>query len=166
MVANDHIYRGIIGRALVNVEGLGMKEVVKDFTGEELGPTYFRGSTPIDGVWATPDLQIANACLMPAGYGIGDHRLFIVDIVSLSLIGGNPPRILRPTARRLNTRLPKVSERYATLYESNVIKHQLIERLAEAHRVGINKVEAKHIIEKVDYNAGQYMAHAEKSAGK
>jgi hypothetical protein len=166
MDANDHIYRGIIGRALVNKEGLGMKEVIKNFTGEELGPTYFRGSTPIDGVWATTNVQIANACVMPAGYGFGDHRLFIVDIVSLSLIGDNPPRILRPTARRLNTRLPKVAERYATLYESNVIKHQLIERLAEAHRVGIDDVEVKRIIEKVDYDAGQYMAHAEKSAGK
>jgi hypothetical protein len=104
--------------------------------------------------------------VVPAGYGIRDHRLFIVDIVSSSLIGDNPPRILRPAARRLNTRLTKVAERYATLYESNVIKHRLIERLAEAHRVGINEVEAKHIIEKVDYDAGQYMAHAEKSAGK
>jgi hypothetical protein len=34
MDTNDHIYQGIIGRALVNKEGLGMKEVVKDFTGE------------------------------------------------------------------------------------------------------------------------------------
>lgn len=78
----------------MNEEGLGMKEVIKDFTGEELGPTYFCGSTPINGVWATTNVQIANACVMPAGYGFGDHRLFIVDIVSLSLIGDNPPRIL------------------------------------------------------------------------
>ena len=47
-----------------------MKEVIRDFTGAELGPTYFRGSKPIDGIWATPDVQISNACVMPAGYGI------------------------------------------------------------------------------------------------
>ena len=93
MDANDYIYRGLMGRALVNEEGLGMKEVIREFTGEELGPTYFRGSTPIDGVWTTPDVQIANACVMPAGYGIGDHRLFIMDIVLTSVIGENPPRI-------------------------------------------------------------------------
>jgi hypothetical protein len=115
MDANDHIYKGLIGQSLTNEAGLGMKEVIKDFTGEELGPTFFRGRIPIDGIWTTTDVQIANACVMPAGYGIGDHRLFVVDIVSSSIIGTDPPRIQRPTARRLNTRLPNVAERYATI---------------------------------------------------
>jgi hypothetical protein len=141
-----------------------MKEVIKDFTGEELGPTYFRGSTPIDGIWITPDVQIANACVMPAGYGIGDHRLFIIDIVSASIVGAEPPQIQRPMARRLNTRLPNIAERYAAIYEENVKRHRLIERLAEADRIGVDEEEAKRMIEKVDYDSGQHMAHAERSA--
>ena len=44
MDANDHIYRGLIGRTLVTNKELCMKEVIKDYTNEELGPTYFRGS--------------------------------------------------------------------------------------------------------------------------
>jgi len=126
MDANDHIYKGLIGQSLTNEAGLGMKEVIKEFTGEELGPTFFRGRIPIDGIWTTTDVQIANACVMPAGYGIGDHRLFVVDIVSSSIIGTESPRIQRPTARRLNTRLPNVAERYATLYEENVTRHRLL----------------------------------------
>ena len=133
MDANDHICRGLIGQTLVTDKDLSMKEVIKDYTNEELGPTYFRGSKPIDGIWITPDVQIANACVMPAGYEIGDHRLFIVDIVASSMIGTDPPRITRPSARRLNTRLPYVAERYASLYHENVIRHKLIERLADAH---------------------------------
>ena len=141
---------------------MGMKEVIKDYTGEKLGPTYFRRSIPIDGVWATPDVQITNACVMPAGYGIGDHRLFVVDIVSSSLIGENPIHIQWPAARRLNTRLPNVAEQYTSIYKEKVIRHQLIERLAEADKEGIGDVEATLMIKKIDKESGQYMQHAEK----
>ena len=64
------------------------------------------GSTPIDWIWATNDIGIANACVMPAGYGIGDHCLFVVDLITSTLTGNNPPKIQRPAARPLNTRLP------------------------------------------------------------
>jgi hypothetical protein len=166
MDVNDHIYRGLVGRELTDEHGLGMKEVIKDYTGEELGPTYFRGSTPIDGVWVTPDVQITNACVMPAGYGIGDHRLFVVDIVSSSLIGETPIHIQRPGAQRLNTCLPNIAKRYASIYEEKVIRHRLIERLAEANKEGIGDEEATQMIKKIDEESGQYMKHAEKKCRK
>ena len=50
------------------------------------------------GVWATLDITIANACIMPVGYGTGDHRMFIIDIMVSDLIGYNPPKIARPLA--------------------------------------------------------------------
>jgi hypothetical protein len=55
--ANEHIYHKSIGRALTDISGLGMKEVVGQFTGKQLGATHFRGSKPIDAVWATPDIS-------------------------------------------------------------------------------------------------------------
>ena len=84
-----------------------MKEVVGDFTGKKLGATFFRGSTPIDAVWATSDVQVISACVMPVGYGVGDHRAFIIDFLTSSLIGTNPTTVVRPAARRLNTRLAR-----------------------------------------------------------
>jgi hypothetical protein len=53
---------------------LGMIEAVGRYTGKKIGPTHFRGQLPIDVIWATPDVTIANSCIMLAGYGIGDHR--------------------------------------------------------------------------------------------
>jgi hypothetical protein len=73
MDANDHIYNGAIGTALTDNNSLAMKEVVLNSTGKELGTTYFRGITPIDGIWENSNIGIANACVMPEGYGIGDH---------------------------------------------------------------------------------------------
>jgi hypothetical protein len=64
-----------------------MSEVVGDFTGKKIGPIFFQGSKPIDGIWATPDLVVIHACIMPAGYGVGDHHLFVVDFQEGSLIG-------------------------------------------------------------------------------
>jgi len=89
-----------------------MAESVLLSTSWELTATYFRGSNPIDAIWATQDLEVLNACAMPIGYSIGDHRSFIVDFSTCSLVGkipnhSNSPRfgdsiqkfliVLRPT---------------------------------------------------------------------
>ena len=73
MDANEDVYRKSIGKALMNIAGLGMREVVGDYTGKPIGAMYFRGSHPIDAIWATPDIQVVGACIMPCGYGVGDH---------------------------------------------------------------------------------------------
>ena len=67
-----------------------------------MGATYFRGSTPIDGVWATSDVTVVGACVMPVGYGVGDHPLFIIDFLKSCLVGASPPSIVLSAARRLN----------------------------------------------------------------
>ena len=118
MDANENIYTQALGKMLTDPEGLGMVEAVGAYTGKKIGPTYFRGQTPIDGIWTTPDITIANACVMPAGYGIGDHRMFIVDIHTSSLVGVGLPRERRTASRRLNTRLPHVAKKYIKNLES------------------------------------------------
>ena len=95
MDANEDIYRKSLGKALTDQEGLNMSEAVGDFTGKKLGATFFRGTKPIDGVWATKDITITHACVMPAGYGMGDHRMFVVDMLEESLIGQAPFRVIR-----------------------------------------------------------------------
>ena len=87
MDANENIYTKRIGKMLTDENGLVMTEVVGAFTGQKLGATFFRGSTPIDGIWATPDIEVVHACVMPCGFGIGDHQLFVGDFHTASLIG-------------------------------------------------------------------------------
>ena len=74
-VNEDDIYRGSIGKALTNEDGLDMEEAVGNFTGKKIGATFFRRTKPIDGVLVTQDVVVTGACVMPAGYGIGDHWL-------------------------------------------------------------------------------------------
>jgi hypothetical protein len=82
-----------------------MSEVVGDFTGKKIGPTFFRGSKLIDGIWATKDIIFTHACIMPAGFGMGDHRMFVIDFQEVSLVGKEPFRVQRYSARRLNTKV-------------------------------------------------------------
>jgi hypothetical protein len=46
MDANKHIYKKSIERSLTNQEGLNMQEVVGEYTGKKLGPTFFTGQSP------------------------------------------------------------------------------------------------------------------------
>ena len=48
--ANEDIYEKALGKALTDIDGLAMKEVVGEFTQKPVGAMYFRGSKPIDGV--------------------------------------------------------------------------------------------------------------------
>ena len=90
----EDIYKKLIGRALTDRDGLAMKEVVGTQAGQQLGAIFFPGSKPIDAVWATEDIKIMDGSVMPAGYGIGDHQLFVVDIQVESLIGSSPHTIV------------------------------------------------------------------------
>ena len=106
-----------------------MSEVVGEFTCQKVRATLFCGSTPINGVWATSDVTVVGACVMPVGYGVGYHRLFIIDFMKSCLVGASPPSIVRSVARRLNSRIPAAAEDYSDRFEHLVLENKLIERL-------------------------------------
>ena len=54
-------------------------------------------------------MEVVGVCVMPAGYGVGDHRVFVVDFLTLSLVGSTPPKIVRSQARKPNTIIPGVA---------------------------------------------------------
>jgi hypothetical protein len=77
---NEHVINGPLGKALADKDGPDLREAIMHHTGSSPGVTFFRGLKPIDSLWTSSDLNISNACVMPFGYGIGDHRAFILDI--------------------------------------------------------------------------------------
>jgi hypothetical protein len=118
--ATEHIYKKLIGNAL-DIEGLTMKEVVGEFTKQPIGTTFFHGSTPKDGVWATSDISVCNVAIMPAGYGIGDHCLFVINFSADDMIGTSHPMVVRPTSQRLNTIIPRVAAENAKILEDKAL---------------------------------------------
>ncbi len=119
----------------MDLEGVGLQKAVLCHTGKKMGATFFRGSKPIDGHrWVTSNIEIANACVMPFGYGIGDHQMFIIDVTMESLVGKNPTKVVRPASRRLSSKMPRCDKAYIKSLEWNIVQHQLLEWLNEVHR--------------------------------
>ena len=160
--ANGDIYKKKLGKDLVKTGELEMVEVVGNFTGQKVGPTFFRGKDPIDGVWATPDVVITGACVMPVGYGVGDHRMFVIDFFTSSLIGCNPPKIVRAAARTLNTMIPGVEAKYVNMLEALMEHHKIVHKVQRLLGDGLSEVELKRGLDALDVEMRQYMYAAEK----
>jgi len=148
--ANENIYRGDLGLRLTDRDGLGMKEVVGEITARQLGATYFRGSEPIDGVWTTGDITVTNACVMPVGFGVGDHRLFIINFATTTLVGSATTTVVRPALRRLNTKILGCADRYNTVLCWNILRHQLLEQMVSAATSGASKSDIVQTLNKLD----------------
>jgi hypothetical protein len=141
-----------------------MKEVVGDLTHQRVGvgATFFRGSKPIDGVWAASDILVSNACIMLAGYDIGDHWLFVIEFWAQDIIGSHPPYIVRATSCCLNTRIPRVAAEYVRILEEKVIEHRLIEQVGKAHISSKSLRKVAKRISKIHRELQDYTPHAEK----
>jgi hypothetical protein len=121
---------------------------------------------PIDGMWVSGNLNISNACIMLFGYGVGDHRAFVLDIALESMIGIDPAKIVRPVGRRLNSKLPGCCKAYTASLESNIAWHRLLERLYDAHTGKYsNDKQARKII-LIDKEEKAYMRRVEKICRK
>ncbi len=164
--ANDHVYTGRLAKALTSTPQLDLQETMLTTTGAHLTATYFRGSRPIDAIWTTPDICVTNVCAMPIGYGVGDHRAFIMDISILSMVGRNPQPIKRPTARRLNTRIPRCAETYNHILENQVRHHRIIDRLNKVHQQGGTPETIQKKLDSIDNTIAQLMHHAKKHCRK
>jgi hypothetical protein len=164
--ANKHIYKKSIGKVLTDIKGLAMKEVVGKFTGTPIDSTFFCSSKPIDGIWATLDITVCNAAIMSAGYGIGNHHLFVINFSMMNRIGKSPPRIFRPMSRRLNTKIPRVAVEYVQILEGKILKHRLIKRTGAAHTSSRSRRKVARQLNQLDDKFGQYMRHAEKKCQK
>ena len=166
MDVNKDIYRKSIGKALTRDEGLNIEEAVGNFTGKKIGATFFRGVKPIDGVWVTPDVAITGACVMPDGYGVGDHRLFVVDMLTSSLIGHNPSKIFRAVARRLNTTIPRAKANYVGRLVDLIVEHRLVKRVGEADETSTSNLILKQKLDNIDNEQKDYMANSDKKFRK
>jgi hypothetical protein len=129
MDATKNIYWGKLGQQLMELHGLGMKEVVGDFTTKQLGATYFQGHKPIDAIWATSDVTVANACMMPLEYGVGDHHIFVVYFATETLVGTGLQKIVQPALCHLNTKIKGCALRYNKVLRKNILRHHLLEQM-------------------------------------
>ena len=96
---NKHVINGKLGKALADKEGLDLQEAIVQHTGASPGATFFPRFQANQWAMDINNLDVSNACMMPFGYGIGNHRALILNIPIKLLVGIDSVKILRPAGR-------------------------------------------------------------------
>ncbi len=134
------------------MDGPGMKEVVGEFAARQLGAKYFYGSKPIDGVWATGNITVTNACVMLVGFGVGDHWLSVIDFATTTLVGSGLTTVVCTVLCRLNTKILGCADRYnrSICICRNILHHRLLEQMVEAALFGDSREVMAKTLNKLD----------------
>jgi hypothetical protein len=116
----------------------------------------------IDAIWATIDVTVENACVMPVGYGIRDHCLFVVDFATTLLVGtGCVQKIIRPALCCSNTRIKGCAQKYNKALKRNVLRHCLLEQMVNTASSNKSKEVISKQLNRLDKKGEEYMKHAE-----
>ena len=99
---------------------------------------------------------------MPVGFGVGDHRLFVIDFATTTLVGSGSTTVVRPALRKLNTKTYGCADWYNKSLCRNILRHQLLERMVVAALLGAPKDELAQTLKKLDREGEAYMKQAEK----
>ncbi len=166
MEHNEHVKYGPIGKELGDKDELDLWDAVVQHTGQSPGATFFHGSMSINGMWVSSNLDISNACVMPFGYGVGNHCAFILDVPLDLLIGVDPVKIVRLVGRRLNSWLPGCSKSSIDSLETNILRHCLLKQLFDAHTGAYSVKEWAQKIIIIDKEGKAYMRQADKICRK
>ncbi len=83
---NENVYSGDLAWSLSG-DNLRMHELCQRITGLPLPHTHIRGSVPIDTVFCTAGIDGVAVALLLSRFGIGNHRVFMVDVTSASMLG-------------------------------------------------------------------------------
>ena len=106
---------------------IGIREVVSLTSSKEI-PTHQRGRKALDGIYTSYSLQTLKAGYFPFGQIQSDHRALWLDLHVNHIFGFTPPTTITPSARRLQSNIPHIRNRWTQLYSSFLRKHNLIER--------------------------------------
>ena len=129
MDTNKDVIDGAMCKQL-NRADLNMKEVVFSQTRTRGPKTYFRGTVAIDDLWVSEELEVTAAAYLPFNLELGDHQPVVVNITKTSTLGVSGPKIKPCAARRLNSKVKQIRQKYIIKLKEEFRKHRILEQLA------------------------------------
>ena len=100
---------------MLKKEGIEMNEFGATFCGDEKVDSYVYGNGRIAGGWKTRNLEITQLVMFSFMESVGDHRSWIVEFTTRSVLGVNLVKIQRSIARCLVSTNRKATARYNDL---------------------------------------------------
>ena len=164
---NKNVYTGRIAKRLAQPD-LNFNEQCHQCTGVYIPPTFREGTIPIDAVYATAGIECVSAHILPHKGGVGDHRCFIVDFSSTSVIGSKFPNIVRCVARRLHCKSTRLVQTYNQELDHLCTKHKMYERIyfIYSHIEHLSEDDFSYLMNKWDTKLIQFKLHSEKECTK
>jgi hypothetical protein len=154
---NENVYTGLMAKRLEQAD-LNFSEQCLGCTGKHIPPTFMDGIMPID----------ANAYILPHKGGIGDHRYFILDFSSSSVIGTRFQNIVRCAARRLHCKSSRLVQAYNLELDMLCSRHKMYERIyfIYTHVDFLSGQDFAFLMNNWDSELTQYKLHSESNCTK
>ena len=165
--ANQDVYDGTLGMALSHPP-FDMGCMMEQATGSRVPNSHHRGHVPISTIYGSKGIQTGDGMVYPHFYGIGDHRVFVLEVSAESLFGGDYPSVGRPNSRILNCRIDRVRRKYCRILKALTDRHRMFEKLKrlEALDDTVGTADYQLMHNKWDNELGDFMASAEHECNK
>jgi hypothetical protein len=164
---NENVYTGRIAKRLEQAD-LNFSEQCLGCTGMHIPPTFRDGILPIDAVYATAGIKCVNAFILPHKGRIGDHRCFIIDFSSSSVIRMRFQNIVRCAARQLHCKLTRLVQAYNRKLDLVCSRHKMYERIyfIYSHVEYLSNKDFAYLMNNWDSELMLYKLHSESNCTK
>jgi hypothetical protein len=164
---NKNVYSGPIALAL-SEDKLRLSKICGRTTGETLPPTHARGCIPIDAIFGTVGLVCMAASLLSTRARGGNHRVFVADLTSKSVLGDTLLQVIPITGWLLNCALDKIKHNYIALLSQLSNRHLIFKKLLRIDNASnhISSAEVQLLMNRVDLELINFMKWAEKDSHK
>ena len=153
----------------LRLESIGLVSAFRVKFGNRTRPaTYHRGKDMIDDIFVTKNFRIERTGMFAFGDGPGDHRGLYIDVNIDSLMGSDVYVVQRIQARRLISNNPIITEKFNRLFELQLQRHHLHERIDELYSTFTVPLTPQYIAtyEKLDRIQVSAFAYANKRCRK
>ena len=156
--ANQDIYSGRFAQELRR-DPYNMTCLLHRTMGETVPNSHFSGKGQISTIFGTPGIITGNGMCYPHWYGIGDHRVMVLELAAHNAFEGAYPTIASPTARILSCKTNRHKVKYCKRLHTLIEEHKMEQRLQSIQSLNGDEYSLAH--NKWDYELGDYMRCAE-----
>jgi hypothetical protein len=164
---NEKVYiRPLV--ASLSSDDLCLSELCFRTTRAVLPPTHMRSRVPIDAVFGTFGLMSTSVALLPVQEGVGDHRVFLIDIALETILGDVFLRVILIASQLLNCATDKIRSNYILLLNQLTNRHLIFKKLLriDRDRDHISPAQVQLLMNRVNLEQEQFMKLAEADSHK
>jgi hypothetical protein len=164
---NKNVYSGCIAQCLSRPD-LMFSEQCLQCTGIHIPPTSRDGIIPINAIFATAGIECVNECILLHKGGVGNHRYFILDFTSSSVINSKFPNIVHCSARKLYCKSTHLVQTYNLELDMLCNHHMMYQRIYSIYSNldSFSNNDFQHIMNNWDSELVQFKLYSETNCTK